>query len=158
MNIWEIDERIYELLDPDTGEISDYEAFCKLNMEREQKIENAALMMKNKLAEAKAIKTEIEVLTKRKRQAERTAERLKWYINQALNGQKFETSRCSVGYRKSKSVGIDAEFIAWAKFNRPELLIEQMPDIDRDELKRLLNEGMECPYARIEEKQNIQIK
>ena len=43
MTIYEIDNRIAELVDPETGELLDYEAFAELQMEREAKIENMAL-------------------------------------------------------------------------------------------------------------------
>ena len=62
MTIYEIDSRIAELLDPDTGELLDYEAFAALQMEREAKIENMALWYKDLSAEAKAIRDEEKAL------------------------------------------------------------------------------------------------
>ena len=58
MTIYEIDNRIAELVDPETGELLDYEAFAELAMEREAKIENMALWYKDLTAEAKAIREE----------------------------------------------------------------------------------------------------
>ena len=158
MNIYEIDQAILGLLDPETGEIRDYEAFSELKMAREEKIENAALLLKNKLAEAAAIKAEIDNLTARKRVAENTAKRLKEYLAMALAGEKFSTPRCSISYRKSSGVETDVEMVEWARENLAEIVIEQAPKLDLVGLKKMLQEGMECPFARITERTNIQVK
>lgn len=47
MTIYEIDARMAGLIDPETGELLDYEAFASLQMEREAKIENMALWYKD---------------------------------------------------------------------------------------------------------------
>lgn len=158
MNIFEIDQEIQDLLDPETGEIQDYEAFCNLAMARDEKIENAALLLKNKAAEAAAIKNEIDTFTARKRTAENTVKRLKEYLAMALEGQKFETARCAISYRKSSSVETDADLLEWARENCMEIVQEQQPKLDLVGLKKMLKDGMECPYARIVDKSNIQVK
>ena len=43
MNIYEIDNAMFSLIDEETGEIKDFEAFEELQMQKEEKIENAAL-------------------------------------------------------------------------------------------------------------------
>ena len=54
MKLYEIDQAILALVDPETGEILDYEAFSELKMKREEKIEGMALWHKNLTAEATA--------------------------------------------------------------------------------------------------------
>ena len=54
MNLYEIDAAITALVDPETGEISDFDAFDQLSMARDQKIENIALYYKNLVADAAA--------------------------------------------------------------------------------------------------------
>lgn len=158
MNIWEIDQAILALLDTETGEIMNYDAFCELQMAREEKIENAALLLKNKAAEAAAIKAEMDVLAARKKTAENNVKRLKEYLSMALEGQKFETPRCSISYRKSTAVETDLEMVEWARENLTDIVIEQAPKLDLVGLKKMLQDGMECPFARITEKQNIQVR
>lgn len=77
MTIYEIDARMAGLIDPETGELLDYEAFASLQMEREAKIENMALWYKDLTAEAKAIREEEKALAERRKSAENKAERLK---------------------------------------------------------------------------------
>ena len=56
MNIYEIDNAMFFLVDEETGEIKDYEAFEEMQMIPEEKIENTALWYKNLIAESKAIR------------------------------------------------------------------------------------------------------
>ncbi len=158
MKIYEIDAAIAGLVDLETGEIKDYEAFAELSMARDQKIENMVLLLKNRMALSDDIKAEVAVLQGRKKVIDNSIRSLKEYIAHVLDGQKFETARCAVSYRKSEATETDKEFLEWAIENRPDLLEEQPPKLDLAGLKQMLKEGMECPYARIIEKNNIQIK
>lgn len=158
MRIYEIDAAIAELVDLETGEIKDYDAFAELAMARDQKIENMVLLLKNRMALSDDIKDEVAVLQARKKVIDNSIRSLKEYIGHVLDGQKFETARCAVSYRKSEATETDEKFVEWAKANCPDLLVEQPPKLDLTGLKQLLKEGMECPYARIIQKNNIQIK
>ena len=80
MTIYEIDQSIASLVDPNTGEIGDYDMFCELQMEREAKVENMALWIKNLNAEADAIKAERDNLYEREKAARNKADRLKKYL------------------------------------------------------------------------------
>ena len=99
MNLYEIDRQIQELIensvDPETGELTlDPAALDALQMEREAKIENLACYVKNLTADAKAIKAEEQALSERRKAAENKAERLKRYLSDALEGEKFSTRSC----------------------------------------------------------------
>lgn len=109
MTIYEIDARIAELIDPETGELLDYEAFASLQMEREAKIENMALWYKDLTAEAKAIREEEKALAERRRSAENKAERLKGYLDEALAGESYKSAKVAVSYRRSKAVELADE-------------------------------------------------
>ena len=52
--LYEIDESIKALIDEETGEIADFEAFEALNLERDAKLENIALYIKDLKADAEA--------------------------------------------------------------------------------------------------------
>lgn len=101
MNLYQIDSALAECVDAETGEILDVEKLLELNMEREQKIENIALWIKNDVSEAKAIREEEKSLAARRQALERAAESKKKYLDSVLNGEKFSTPRCSISYRKS---------------------------------------------------------
>jgi hypothetical protein len=61
MTLYEIDDAILACVDPETGEIINPEALTALQMEREKKLENVALWVKDLKAEAEAIGNEINV-------------------------------------------------------------------------------------------------
>lgn len=156
MTIYEIDDAIRALVNED-GEIEDFEAFEQLHMERDAKIENTGLWIKELLAEADAIKKEREALKEREDAARRKAERLKGYLAQALGGEKFQTARISVSWRKSEAVEITRECEAWCRENGA-FLRQKEPDIDKAGIKDALKEGGTVPGASLVTKQNIQIK
>lgn len=158
MTIYEIDQAIQGLVDPETGELGDLDAFHALHMARNKKIENLALLYKETAATAAAMKEEITKLTERKRVLEGNMARMKQYLQLVLEGEKFSTPRCAVSYRWSQTTETAPEFRDWARENRPDLLIEQEPKIDVLALKKELASGLECDYARIVRKQSVQIK
>ena len=158
MTIYDIDSAIAALVDPETGELGDYEAFQRLQLAREAKIENLALLYKETRATAEAIKAETEKLTQRRRVLENNAKRMQEYLALVLDGKKFTSPRCAVSYRWSEGTETDPEFIDWAREHRPELLMEQAPKIDTQQLKRELKDGLACDYARLVERQNVQVR
>ena len=109
MNLYNIDAAIMALVDPETGEILDYEAFAELQMEREQKLENMALWHKNLTAEAAAIKAEEDNLAARRKDLEAKAEKLKQNLIEALGGDPFKTPRVVCKFTKSQKVQIQDE-------------------------------------------------
>ncbi len=159
LNIYEIDKAIYELIDEETGEIRDYEAFAALAMARTQKIENAACWYKNLTAEAKALREEEKALAERRKRAEGRAEHLKKYIEKALSGEKLKTARTEISYRKSVAVEPDKEFTEWASVSgRDEFLRYPPPEVDKTALKKALETGENIPHAALVQRNNIMIK
>ena len=162
MNIYMINRQIEELLsetDPETGEVLfDPEQLNELMMEKEAATEDLALGYKNLTAEAAAIRGEAAALTERARKVEKMAETAKKYLTVILDGEKFKTSRVSVGYRSSSRVDLANDFIPWAKENAPRLLREREPEADKTEIKRLLKNGVTVPYATLIVENNIQIR
>lgn len=161
MTIYEIDQALLDLVDPETGELKDLEAFESLQMERDKKVENMALWYKDLTAQAAAIKSEIATLTERKQAAERKASRLLDYIGIVLNGAKFQTARCSVSYRASKSLSVDDadRVIRWAQETGNNQCIRRKdPEINAKEVKALIDAGLAIPGAHIEEKKNVGVK
>lgn len=158
MTLYEIDARLAELIDPETGELLDVESFDALQMERAEKIENVALWAKNLAAEAAAIKGEIESLTARKIAAERRVEHLKAYLAYALNGEKFSTPRCAVSFRHTKSCVPSDGFVEWAQaHNRDDLLTYKPPEPSKAAIKAALEAGQDVP-AKMVEKLSVGVK
>ena len=161
MTIYEIDARMAGLIDPETGELLDYEAFASLQMERDTKIENMALWYKDLTAEAKAIREEEKALAERRRSAENKAERLKGYIDTALGGEPWQSARAAVSYRKSMAVEIEDEaaLIEELEFNGfDECLTYQTLKINKVELMKALKAGTAIKGAELVTRQNVQVK
>lgn len=161
MTLYEINQEMLDCIDMETGEIIDVVRLNELEMAKAEKIENVVLWIKNLDAETDAIIAEMEALMKRRRVKENKAYQLLQYLNEALEGQRFETARCAVGYRKSQAVEIEDEkaFLAWVNASgRDDLLTYQQPKVNKTEVKAALKTGIEIPGATLVEKQNLQIK
>lgn len=158
MNLYAINRQIEECLtiDEATGEVTfDEEKLAELQMERDQKIENLALYIKNLTAEASAIKAEKLVLAERQRRAEAKAERLKAYLSDALAGEKFSTPRVAVSWRKSERLEIDET----AFMNDGNLQwCRQKIEPDKTMIKEALKQGAEINGAALMECRTMQIK
>lgn len=106
MSLYHIDQELENLIDHETGEVLDFDAFEALQMARDAKIEGVLCWTKNLAAEAKAIREEEKELAERRKAMERKREKLLAYAERALGGAAFQTARCAVTYRKSTAVEI----------------------------------------------------
>lgn len=160
MTLYDIDNRLQELVDPETGEIADFEAFEALDMERTHKLENMACWVKNMEATVNGIAAEVKALQARKTAIAKRAERIAGYLQEALAGQKFETPKCSITYRNSTAVviGDSTTLVEYLESHgHADCIAYGEPKIDKKELKKLLNDG-EVPGASLAKRQNMQIK
>lgn len=161
MTLYEIDQRITELVDPETGELLDFDAFAELKLERENKIEGMALWVKELTATASAIKTEVDTLMERKKAVESRCESLKRYLAYILQGEKFTTPRCAVSFRKSTSVQVDdtEKLVCWLEQNGYDDCVKyKEPEVSKAEVGRLIKSGMPVPFAHMEERQSVGVK
>lgn len=159
MSIYDIDSAIVSLIDEETGEVSDEEAFDALQMERDKKVENIGLYYKDLLAESKAIKDEEANLAARRKSVENKAERLKHLLEYALNGDKFNSPRLKVSYRKSSTVELAEGFTEWAEENADDLLTYSEPKPNKTAIKAAIKDGrVPENLAAIETHENLSIK
>lgn len=162
MTLYEVDAGIQELLsevDPETGElITDYEALDALLMERETKIENIVLFIKNLSSDVRELKAEEAALAERRKKAEKKAERLREYVSHALGGEKFQTPRCCVSFRKSTALELGEGFTEWAKEHADMLLRYKEPEPDKTAIKAALAGGAEIPDAKLVQNTTMTIK
>lgn len=154
MNLYEWKRQIESsiTMDPDTGEINFDEALVEeLTNGFNDKVENICLWVKDMSADVVAIKSEETALAARRKTLEKKIESLKTYLSGALDGQKFSTPRCEIGWRKSTKVEIDES-----------LLPDQYWDIEykasASRAKADLKAGKEVPGARLVENLNMSIK
>ncbi len=153
-SLYEIDKAILECIDLETGEIIDTDKFDELQIDRSAKLENVALWYKNLISEAQAFKAEKDAFAEKQKRAESKAESLKNYLDSALRGQKFDTVKVSVAYRKSTSV----EIVDQSKLPELYLKVVTTTTPDKAEIAKALKVGEVVNGAELKENQNIQIK
>ena len=163
MTLYEIESDILTCVDPETGEIIDQAKLDTLQMEREKKIENVALWIKDLRAEAEAIGKEVKALTARKKAAENKAERLKAWLGEALEGETFSSARVRVSYANNTRLAVTDEqsvvnYIETHYEQPEELLRFQLPEIRKDAVKAALKGGEEIPGAYLETTESVVIK
>lgn len=160
MRLYEIDQAIMDCIDLETGEILDSARLDELQMERAAKLEGVACWIKNLEAEADAIKAEKQNLDKREKAARNKAESLKQWLAEALQGEKLNTARAAVSYRKSEAVEfVNQElFVVWASEEHNDLLTYKQPEPNRNAIKAILKAGGTLPGAMLVQRQNISIK
>ena len=161
MKLYEIDQAIMACVDPETGEITDLEKLEQLSMDREKKLEGVALYIKDLTAEAKAIKAEEEALALRQKVKESHAQRLKDFLTLNLDGQKMETPRVVLSWRKSTKTIVsdpDATMAYLVEHQLDTCIKVKAPEISTSEVGKLLKKGEAIPGAELVESQNLQIK
>ena len=162
MTLYEIDNAIREVLesaaDPETGELVDeelLEQYDKLIMDRDQKVENIGLFIKNLEADAKAIKEESKNLAARAKAAENKAEHLRNYLEFCLGGEKFQTPRLSVSFRHAKKVEVDPDMLDAI----PEQYLRfKDPEPDKKAIGDALKAGEEIPGCGLVDSVSLIIK
>lgn len=156
MKLYELNQALRDFvleIDEETGEILNGDALDALQIEREEKMENIALMIKDLTAEAAAIKQEAQNLTKRQKTAENKAAWLKGYLQESLAGEKLKTPRVAISYGTSKRAEIENEDLIPAEF-----LEAQAPKIKKSEILAALKEGREVPGAYLKETTSLRIR
>lgn len=150
--LYEINEQIAGLVDPETGEIADFEAFEKLNLDLDTKIKNIALWIVNLRSDAEQLEEQEKKFRDRKTAAKNKAESLKNLLDGFLSSEKRSYPEVVISYRKSEQVTVDDD----AKLDDRFLRIKT--EIDKTALKDALKRGESIEGARLEVKNNIQIK
>lgn len=151
--LYDIDARILDCVDTETGEVISPEKLDELIMERNQKLENVALFIKNLESDAAAIKAERDSLDKRMKSAENKAKSLREWLSAALETKPFETARVRVSFRKSTVTEVNTDSLPkkWCVKK-----VSYTPD--KAAIKAALLAGTKIRGASLTEHQNLQIK
>lgn len=145
-------------VDPETGEINEegLAAINALELDRDTKIENIGCWVKNLKSDAAALKEEAKAMTERAARAAKKAESLQHYLEAVLAGQKFQTPKVAISWRKSVSVEVDEAEVPDLpeQFKRTEVKVSP----DKTAIKDALKAGEIIEGCRLVEKNNISIK
>lgn len=151
MTLYEIDTAIAECIDPETGEV-DAERIEALMMQRDTKIDNIVEYIFKLNADIEAAKKRIEAIQAIKKANETTVERLKAYLQNALDGQKRKTATYSVSYRKSKSVAVDSEEAIPLEYWKASYTV------NKTAIKDAISSGVYVPGAHLQDNVSVIIK
>lgn len=159
MNLFEIKQEIESLIDYETGEIADYEAFAELQMSKQEKIENTIAFIKNLESDAEALKTQADAFAERYKAYKKKAENLKEYLDRFLEGEDFACTTGEIKHRKSSRVEINDEvsFMLYASSN-PDFVIKAEPKPNKTAIKEAIKLGQTVPGCEIVETKTMSIK
>lgn len=157
MTLYEIEQAILDTVDMETGEIIDCEKLDALTMERDQKIENIALWVKNLEADAKAYKEEKDSFAQKQKAAENKVKSLKEYLSRFLAGTTYKSTKVNIGFRKSESVDVFS-LESLIEYGNADYLKYKEPEADKTAIKAALKSGANIPGCILVESNNIQIK
>lgn len=162
MNLFDIDQQIRDLMSQtdEDGVVTDeaMEQLLGLEQTTDIKMEALACLIKERRADAKAIKAESDTLAKRARTTDNDADRMEAYLTRFMEQtgrDKFQTARCALSFRKSEAVVLDDES-SYKMF--PELWKTPEPVPDKVKIKEFINKGYVIPGARLEGRWRIQIR
>lgn len=160
--LWEINSQIEEILmfedmvDPETGEVREdlMEKLDQLEIDRDEKLENIGIVMKELNAEIIAIKSEIDALKKRMTSKANRLDRISKYVSHTLGGKKFESPKVAFSFKRSEKVDIVNEDLV------PEEYCDYRTEkkVIKTDIKKALKDGKEVPGCILVENMNLQVK
>lgn len=135
-----------------------------IEQELEIKAESIAVHIKELNAEAEQLKAEEKSLKKRRLAKEFQSDRLKEYLIGCMNiagCKKIDRPKALVSVRtnaESVCIADEKAFIEWAMQNDESLLKYANPEIKKNSVKSLLQDGKKIPYAALQRTQSLLIK
>ena len=159
-SLYELNARIltFEMEFDSDGVWCNEDVLDALQMERDEKIEQICLWIKNLRAEAQMVTAEAKNLTDRAKKLTNKADNLERYVAGNLDGKPFKTSKVNVTWRKSESVNITDESLIPDRFMDIQVVRKPVKKTIKQYLKEAEEKGEEVPWAKIEQKNNIQLK
>lgn len=162
MNLYQLTNKFEQAMqaitvDPETGEVSGFEAVDSLDAAFEDKAEAYAVTIKNLAAEAAALKNERDNLKAREDSVKKCMERMKQHLADsmlAVGKDKISTAKAALSFRKSVQVNIvnDVE----VPDDLCKVVIDRKPD--KTAIGKLLKSGETVPGAELVENMNLQVK
>ena len=140
-------------IDDTTGEILNMDELDALQLEKDAKVENICLWVKNLKSDAEAYRTEKKAFEQKIRAAENKVARLTAYVDYILAGDKFKSNKVSVSYRKSEQIecadllDVDVDYLRYKE-----------PELDKKKIKDAIKAGIEVKGCQLVERQNLQIR
>ena len=164
MNLYEINSALEEMINKafyiaeETDGVIPDEISGKIElfeMERSEKIENTALLIKNIESEAEAIKAEEKRLADRRKSLENRAVSIREWLQMNLRGEKYSSARVAISYRKSEAVDLAVDPVDLpAEYRRVKTTIEA----DKTALKNAIKSGHEIAGVELVSRESMVLK
>lgn len=160
-------------IDPETGEICEggteigmttdeiLTALDALEGEKADKLQQVVRFRKNLAATIEAIRAEEKKLAERRKALENNMERIDSVIREMTGGQTTDFGFAKVSFRRVTPLVIEdqREVMCWAyEHERTDLLRIPEPEINKPELKKVIQAGEAVPGAYIETRQSMSIR
>lgn len=171
MKLYEVNLAIQQVIDqiefdPETGELLCdsnvlFEQLNALQMEKKSILSYLAKVVLNLRSDASALKTEEERLKDRRKKLEAKEERLLSILDRECAGEKTDCGVATFSYRASTRVDISNPGTAlnWLKENGHDNCYKTPePEINKNDIKRLLKTGVTIPGADLVESQTYNLK
>jgi len=147
-----------EVVDVITGEVLDINYLEGLFKDRDEKIKNIVLYIKNLTAEQEAVQKQKMIFDSRQKALKNRIESLKNYLSSNIKaGEKFNEPEFTLSWRKSEAVEVHNikalqtdEFEHFLKYKEPEA--------DKTAIKKALKAGENIPGVELVTNNNLQIK
>ena len=155
-----LEEEMEECYDAETGEIKDTEAWARLDkllLEREEKIKQLGLWLRDEKAFVEQMKEQRRDLSARIDAHEKKVENIKEYIRQQMSifgDRKLEYPNIVVRIGTSRSVEITDETAIPEKYIRTKTYTEPM----KTEIKKAIENGEEVKGAKLIETERVQVR
>lgn len=144
IKLYEIAEAYESIIDDETGEILDEEAFEAIQEAEDQKLECITALYQNKKALRDAIKAQKMELAKRQQALEKAMESIERLVDNHMRGRKWEGVHGKISYRKSTTTECTDEdaFLAWDDrwlYGTSEF------KANKDDIGKAIKDGIEIP-------------
>ena len=171
MKLYEINVQLMQLVDdldfdPETGEIGEtteetMDKIDALQIEKNEILQYLAECELNLRADAEALKAEEKRLHDRRDRIGKRADRLISVLDRECGGVKRDLGVATLCYRQTSSLAVDDPDAAYhflRDFNYKKCYSIPAPEIRKDEVKKLLKDGVEVPGTRIVNGVSINLK
>ena len=152
MTLYEIENAILNCVDLETGEILDVDKLEALGLQRDEKINNIACWIKNLTSDIEQLKKERDGFAERIKSKERKKESLKNYLSGFLAGEKFESEKCKVSFRKTTSIVVDD----FEKLDADFIRVKQ--EADKTKIAEAIKLGITVDGAHVENNMSMTVK
>ncbi|MGL5960558.1 MAG: siphovirus Gp157 family protein [Cetobacterium sp.] len=154
-------ERLLEdIIDYETGEISDSDVYSELEDELKEQIKQKSTgiikFIRNTESDVEQIKTEAKRLSELAKRKEKKIDNLKKYVAlclEVMGTKKIETNLGNISIRKSISTVIDEKVL-----DKKYAVVEQVYKFNKTEIKKLLETGEVIEGAKLVENSNITVR